>query len=139
MDEDERVEGSAARLFVGAWTLDDFLRQLRIVRRLGPLTQILRSIPGYRAILEQGDVRGERLTSVEAIISSMTAQERRHPRLLRGRAGASRRRRVADGSGTRAPDVTALVKQFEGMTRAIARSWPAWPAWPESPLDGVPE
>jgi signal recognition particle subunit SRP54 len=90
-----------------SFTLEDFQSQLRQLKQMGPLENLLGMLPGMRgAKLPPVDERG--LQRVEAIINSMTPEERRHPTLING----SRRRRIANGSGTSVEDVNRLLKQF---------------------------
>jgi signal recognition particle subunit SRP54 len=92
------------------FTLDDFLAQLRQVRKMGSMTDILKMIPGMsKALPKEFEIPEKDINRVEAIICSMTFQERRRPEVL----NASRRRRIALGSGTQVADVNRLVKQFE--------------------------
>ena len=92
------------------FTLDDFLAQLRQVRKMGSMTDILKMIPGMsKALPKEFEIPEKDINRVEAIICSMTTLERRRPDVL----NASRRRRIAKGSGTQVSDVNRLVKQFE--------------------------
>ena len=106
-----------AKLRKADFTLEDFLEQLQQVQKMGPLGQIVSMIPGMgglakdaQAAVDRGDLR-----RTEAIIRSMTARERRDPGVL----NASRRRRIATGSGTSLTDVNRLVKQFAEMQRLM--------------------
>lgn len=104
----------------GEFTLEDFLEQLRQVRRMGPIDQLLGMLPGMSPALKAGnfEVDEKQLNRIEAIINSMTVEERRNPAIIDG----SRRRRIAAGSGTKVQDVNRLLKQFE-QTRAIMRQF----------------
>jgi signal recognition particle subunit SRP54 len=95
--------------------LDDFLDQMRQVRRLGPLQNLLGMIPGLGNELRGVKVDEREFDRVQAIILSMTPQERRHPELIKG----SRRLRIAKGSGTNVQAVKALIKQFEQMRKLM--------------------
>ncbi|MBE3598049.1 MAG: signal recognition particle protein [Limnochordaceae bacterium] len=97
--------------------LDDFLDQLRQVRRMGPLDQLLSMIPGLgqAKALKGLNVDEKELNRVEAIIQSMTPSERRNPAIIDG----SRRRRIAAGSGTRVQDVNRLLRQYEEARRMM--------------------
>lgn len=104
------------------FTLDDFLAQLSQVKKLGTLDQILGFIPGLsglkKKLNEQNldvDLNGKEMRRLEAIILSMTPQERSDPRIING----SRRKRIAMGSGTRVQDVNKLLKQFEEMRKMM--------------------
>ncbi|HTV72583.1 MAG TPA: signal recognition particle protein [Candidatus Acidoferrales bacterium] len=91
------------------FTLEDFLDQLRQVRKMGSMTEIMKMIPGLSKAMPNVEIDERDLNRVEAIICSMTPRERSHPDVL----NASRRRRIALGSGTQVADVNRLVKQFE--------------------------
>ncbi len=92
------------------FTLDDFLDQMRQMKKLGSMTDILKMVPGLsRALPKDFSVPEKDMSRIEAIICSMTRRERRDPALLNG----SRRKRIALGSGTQVSDVNRLVKQFE--------------------------
>jgi signal recognition particle subunit SRP54 len=98
------------------FTLDDFLDQMRSVRKMGPLKQLMGLLPGIGSALKDIQLPEEELDKTEAIIQSMTAKEREDPDVIDG----SRRRRVARGSGTQAEDVSRLIKGF-GMARDMAK------------------
>src|ERR1700727_262746 len=95
--------------------LDDFLDQLRQIRSLGPLQSLLSMIPGMGKELRGVKVDERDFDRLQAIILSMTPQERRHPELIKG----SRRLRIAQGSGTNVQAVKALIKQFEQMRKVM--------------------
>jgi len=105
------------RLVEGQFDFEDFLDQLKQVKRLGPITDILGMIPGMNRMVKDIDpmLAQDSLKKTEAIISSMTVKERRDPDLL----NASRRRRIAAGSGTTVQDVNMLVKQFREMQKMM--------------------
>lgn len=112
----EAAEKMAAKLRSAEFTLEDFLEQLRQVRNMGPLDQVLGMIPGFSGAKQlQGlQVDEKQLKRIEAIIQSMTPEERSQPAIING----SRRRRIARGSGTSVQDVNRLLKQFE-QTRVL--------------------
>ena len=122
-DVDER---EAARLEEkirrATFDLDDFLGQLRQLRKMGPLSQIMDFIPGVSGLRERmgaAEVDEGDLARVEALILSMTPEERRRPEII----GGSRRRRIARGSGTTPRDVNQLLNQFRQvrkLTRQLA-------------------
>ncbi len=89
-------------------SLEDFLSQMQQIKKMGPLSGILKMLPGMSAIGDI-DIPDNAMSKPEAIIRSMTPRERRHPEIL----NASRRRRIAAGSGTTVQDVNALIRQFE--------------------------
>jgi signal recognition particle subunit SRP54 len=97
--------------------LDDFLDQLKMIRRMGPLTSLLGMIPGLGgAQLQDLKVDERELDRIQAMILSMTPQERHRPELIKG----SRRLRIARGSGTSVQQVSRLIKQF-GQARKVMR------------------
>jgi signal recognition particle subunit SRP54 len=97
------------------FTFDDFLDQLHQIRRMGPLTGLLKMIPGMGAQLGNMKVDERELDRIQAIITSMTKEERTNPSILNG----SRRRRIAQGSGTNVSAVNQLVKQFSQMQKVM--------------------
>jgi signal recognition particle subunit SRP54 len=106
----EQAKELEAKFRKNDFTLDDFLSQLRQVRKMGSMTDILKMIPGMsKALPKDFAIDDKDINRVEAIICSMTRQERYKPDIL----NASRRRRIALGSGTQVADVNRLVKQFE--------------------------
>lgn len=117
----EDAERSADRLMSGRWNFDDFLKQLQMVKKMGPLKQIMGMIPGMSGLMGNVEFSGDELKPVEAIINSMNRKERRNPDLLSGRSGGSRKRRIAKGSGTDVRDVNALIKQFKAMKRMVSQ------------------
>jgi len=113
-DEAERV---ATRMMENRFTLDDFRSQLSQVKKMGPIGQLLGMIPGAGQLAgaAQQAVDDGQLRRIEAMLDSMTPDERRRPELIK----ASRRRRIAAGSGTTAADVNRLLKQFGEMQRLM--------------------
>ncbi len=115
-DEDD-ARALERKLRRNEFGLDDFLEQLRMVRKMGPLTSLLGMIPGFGGHQLQNMNLDEReLDRIQAIILSMTPEERRRPELIKG----SRRLRIARGSGTNVQHVNRLVKQF-GQMRKVMR------------------
>ena len=115
VDDDEAKE-LERKLRKNQFTLEDFLDQLKQIRRMGPLTSLLGMIPGLAGHqLAKMNVDERELDRVEAIILSMTPYERRHPELIKG----SRRLRIAKGSGTTVQQVNQLVKQFDQMRKVM--------------------
>ncbi len=113
----KEAERMAEKLRKNSFTLDDFLDQMQQVKKMGPLGSLMEMIPGFGGAAKQAQAaidRGE-LARVEAIIRSMTHEERNDPGIL----NASRRRRIARGSGTSLPEVNRLVKQFGEMQRVM--------------------
>ncbi len=101
----------------GGLTLEDFLDQMQQVRKMGPMSQVLGMIPGFRNAAKAKDLQVDdgQLDRVEAIVRSMTVQERRHPEIING----SRRRRIAAGSGTSVQEVNQLLSQFKQMRKLM--------------------
>jgi signal recognition particle subunit SRP54 len=97
------------------FTLDDFLDQMQQLRKMGPLTNLLKLMPGVGQQLGQLNVDERELDRLQAIIQSMTPEERREPQIIDG----SRRRRIAQGSGTSVQAVGQLVKQFAQMRKVM--------------------
>jgi signal recognition particle subunit SRP54 len=95
--------------------LDDFLDQMRQIRRMGPLQNILGMLPGVGSQLKGMKIDEKEFDRVQAIILSMTPQERRNPQIINGK----RRIRIAKGSGTNVQGVKALIKQFEQMRKMM--------------------
>jgi signal recognition particle subunit SRP54 len=116
---DEKVsQEQAQRMLSGKFTLEDFADQLRQIRKMGPLSQILDMLPGGMGqMARQVDPKDaeNQLKMTEAIINSMTRQERKDPDVL----NANRRRRIAHGSGTDVQDVNRLMKQFRDAQRMM--------------------
>jgi signal recognition particle subunit SRP54 len=97
------------------FNLEDFFEQLQQIKKMGPLDQLLGMIPGLGAQVKNVKVDDRSLVSIEAIINSMTVQERRNPNILNG----SRRRRIAKGSGTSVQDINRLLNQFGQMKKML--------------------
>ena len=114
--DQQQAKKDAERMLAGEFSLEDFASQLRQVRKMGPIAQVLEMLPGGMGQLaRQIDPKDaeNQLKMTEAIISSMTIQERRRPDVL----NASRRRRIANGSGTEVQDVNRLIKQYREAQR----------------------
>jgi len=114
LDEDHAKE-LERKLRRNEFTFEDFLDQLKMMRRMGPLQSLLGMLPGAGAQLRNVKVDERELDRVEAIVLSMTAEERRRPELIKG----SRRLRIARGSGTTVQQVNQLVKQFGQMQKMM--------------------
>ncbi len=114
-DDAQRLE---KKILENDFTLEDFREQLQTIKKMGPLENILGMLPGMGQIKQQlqgGQVDPKQMGRVEAIISSMTAKERRNHQVLNG----SRRKRIARGSGTSVEDVNRLIKQFIEMKKML--------------------
>ena len=115
--DQEEAERVAQRMIEQRFTLEDFRSQMDQVKKMGPLGQVLQMIPGagQMAGAAQQAVDEGQFKRIEAIIDSMTPEERRRPELIK----ASRRRRIAVGSGTSTADVNRLLKQFVEMQKLM--------------------
>jgi signal recognition particle subunit SRP54 len=114
-DEDQ-AKDLERKLRRNEFTLEDFLGQMKQIRKMGPLTNLLGMLPGLGGQqLKNLKVDERELDRVQAIILSMTAEERRRPELIKG----SRRLRIAKGSGTSVQQVNQLVKQFDQMRKLM--------------------
>jgi len=114
--DQEAAQEQAEKLMSGEFTLEDFANQLRQLRKMGPLGQLLEMLPGGMGqMARQIDPKDaeHQLKLTEAIINSMTLVEKRRPDVL----NASRRRRIARGSGTEVQDVNRLIKQYREAQR----------------------
>lgn len=119
MDE-ESMKDAAAKVRKGEFTLDDFLNQLKQVRKLGSFQNILGMLPGmgkFKDQLKDIDLDGKEVKHIEAIILSMTPQERVNVKILNG----SRRKRIAQGAGVKIQDVNRMMKQFADMQKTMKK------------------
>lgn len=119
MDE-EFMKDAAAKVRKGEFTLDDFLNQLKQVRKLGSFQSILGMLPGmgkFKDQLKDIDLDGKEVKHIEAIILSMTPQERANVKILNG----SRRKRIAQGAGVKIQDVNRMMKQFADMQKTMKK------------------
>lgn len=114
-DEVDEAEAQkmAVKLAEGRMTMDDFLSQIKAIRRMGPIKQLLGMLPGMGAALKDMPIDEKQFDRVEAIIGSMTKSERSEP----DRIERSRAKRIAAGSGTARDEVSRLMKQFDGMSQ----------------------
>ena len=110
---EEEAEEAAAKMAKGQFTLQDFLKQMRMIRRMGPMKQILGLLPGVGGMLKDVDIDERQIDRMEAIILSMTPRERDRVGII----DRSRQKRIAAGSGAKLDDVSRLVKQFEMMQK----------------------
>jgi signal recognition particle subunit SRP54 len=132
--DERQAQQMAEKLRKNAFTLEDFLDQMQQLKRMGPLGGLLEMLPGMGGMAKEAQQAVERgdLGRVEAIIRSMTPSERRDPAIL----NASRRRRIAQGSGTTLPDVNRVIKQFGEMQKLMKqvsggkRGLPSMPSIP---------
>jgi len=115
MDVEEQARLEQKVLGKGRFTLEDFLSTLRQIQKMGPLEQLVKLIPGVGAKLPTANMDPKRMKHIEAIILSMTPEERRKPEILNG----SRRARIARGSGRPVSEVNRLLKQFKEMQKIM--------------------
>jgi signal recognition particle subunit SRP54 len=113
--DEEKAVKLEERIRKSQFTLEDFLERLQEVKKMGPLSQVLSMLPGMNRMPENVSVDDRALVKIEAIIQSMTVEERQKPQIING----SRRRRIATGSGTSVQDVNKLMKQYEQMHRMM--------------------
>lgn len=114
--DEKEAEKAAKKMAKGNFDLDDFLGQLKQIKRLGPLENILKLLPGAKKMgLNNVNIDPKIMARVEAIILSMTPLERKDPSILK----ASRKKRIANGSGTTVTDVNKLLNQFEEMKKMM--------------------
>lgn len=119
MDQDS-LKDAAGKIRKGEFTLDDFLKQLKQIRKLGSFQSILGMIPGmgkFKDQLKDVDLDGKEVKHIEAIILSMTPEERANVKILNG----SRRKRIADGAGVKIQDVNRMIKQFQEMQKTMKK------------------
>lgn len=117
ISEDD-AKSQVAKMRKGKYDLEDFLTNIKQIRKLGPLENILKMLPGARKMgLNNINIDPKQISHVEAIISSMTPKERRNPDILK----ASRKQRIAKGSGVSVEEVNRLLKQFESMKEMMKK------------------
>ena len=115
--DEQQAKQLEKKLRTASFDLDDFLSQLRMVKKMGPVAQLAEMLPGVSSLARQlpEGVEEERLKKIEAIILSMTPKERHNPGIIDG----SRRHRIAQGSGTKTQDVNQLLNQFRQMQKLL--------------------
>lgn len=115
--DEQKAKELEQKMRTASFTLDDFLEQLGQVRNLGPLDELLKMMPGANKIkgLNNIQIEEKQIAHVEAIIRSMTKEEKTHPEIL----NSNRKRRIAKGSGRTVPEVNRLLKQFEDMKKMM--------------------
>jgi signal recognition particle subunit SRP54 len=112
LDQDE-AQRAGQKLLEGDFNLDDFLKQMQQIKKLGPIGKLMEMIPGMNQAMKDVDMSNaeQDMKRIEAVIQSMTSYERRNPKIIK----ASRKRRIATGSGTTVQDVNSLLRQFREM------------------------
>ncbi len=112
---EEEAASAEQALMSGKFTLEDFLQQMQMLKKMGPLQGLLGMLPGMGKELKDVEIEDKQVARIEAIIRSMTPKERADPKILNGR----RRKRIAAGSGTTVTDVNRLVKQFAEVQKVM--------------------
>ncbi len=118
--DEKTARESARKIGKGAFTLDDFLSQMQMMKKMGGIESLMKMIPGMGNLSKQlKDMKPpeEEMKKIEAIIRSMTIKERNNPKILNG----SRRLRIANGSGTQVSDVNKLVNQFTQAQKMMSQ------------------
>jgi signal recognition particle subunit SRP54 len=113
--DEEEAKKATQKLISGQFTLEDFLEQMQQLKKMGPLENIVGMMPDLPPGADPSDVDESRLARMEAIITSMTVEERNNPTVIDG----SRRSRIAKGSGTSVQEVSSLLKQFKEIKRMM--------------------
>lgn len=114
--DEKEAEKTAKKMLKGNFDLEDFLEQLKQIKKLGPLENILKLLPGAKKMgLNNVNIDPKIMKRTEAIVLSMTKEERKNPSILK----ASRKKRIATGSGTKVEDVNKLLNQFEDMKKMM--------------------
>ena len=111
----EKTQKMQSRLLKNEFDLDDFFEQLKKMKKMGSIQGLIEMVPGLNKMIPKQDLDGLDFKPIEAIISSMTKEERAAPEIING----SRRQRIAKGSGTRVQDVNMLLKQFKEMKKMM--------------------
>lgn len=113
--DEKETEDLEKRFRENKFDFDDFLKQIKMIKKMGSLKSLLGMVPGVSSAIKNADVDDKQLVRVESIIQSMTKKERISPKILNG----SRRKRIAKGSGNTIQDVNRLIKQFEQMQQMM--------------------
>jgi signal recognition particle subunit SRP54 len=111
----KEAEDLEKKLLDNKFDFDDFLKQIKTIKKMGSIKSLLGMIPGVGSQLKNADIDEKQFAKVESIIQSMTGQERSNPKILNG----SRRKRIARGSGNSIQEVNKLIKQFSEMQKMI--------------------
>ncbi|HPO56335.1 MAG: signal recognition particle protein [Ignavibacteriales bacterium] len=115
--DDKEAEKLEEKFRKNKFDLEDFLKQIRMIKKMGSLSSIIGMIPGMNKAIKNEQIDESALVKVEAIIHSMTKEERRNPKILNG----NRRKRISRGSGTSIQDVNRLLKQFAEMQKMMSK------------------
>ncbi len=114
---EKEAEDLEKKLLSNKFDFEDFLKQIKMIKKMGSLKSLMAMIPGINSAIKNADIDDKQLVKVEAIIQSMTKKERAKPRILNG----SRRKRIARGSGSSIQDVNRLIKQFNEMQKMMKK------------------
>ena len=113
--EDEEAEELEKKIRKNEFTLDDYLDQMKKIRKMGSFKQLLAMVPGIPKEIRDADIDEKQIYRIDAIITSMTKEERRNPKIL----NASRRQRIAKGSGNSVQDINRFINQFQEMQKMM--------------------
>ncbi len=113
--DEKETDELEKKFLANKFDFDDFLKQIKMIKKMGSLKSLISMIPGVSSSIKNADVDDKQLVKVESIIQSMTIRERENPKILNG----SRRKRIARGSGNSIQDVNRLIKQFEEMQKMV--------------------
>jgi signal recognition particle subunit SRP54 len=141
IDEEEALKAQA-KLQQGKFDLEDFLSAMRQLKRMGPLRQVMEMMPGFNKMAAMPEMEealeGDQMKHIEAMVLSMTREERRNPEIING----SRRKRIARGSGTTVQDINQLIEQFSEMRTMIRQMSTGKGKWAQfarqAGMEGVP-
>jgi signal recognition particle subunit SRP54 len=113
--DQKEAENLEKKLLSNQFDFEDFLKQIKMIKKMGSLQSLMGMIPGMNKTIKNADVDDKQIVKVESIIQSMTKLERKNPKVLNG----SRRKRIAIGSGNSIQDVNRLLKQFKEMQKMM--------------------
>ena len=114
--DEKEAEKTAKKMMKGNFDLEDFLSQLNQIKKLGPLENLIKLLPGAKKMgLNTAKIDPKQMAHIEAIVLSMTPEERKHPEIIK----ASRKQRIAKGCGLNVSDVNKLLNQFEEMKKMM--------------------
>ncbi len=137
VDEDDMMN-LMEKMMSGKYNYNDFLKQLKMIKRMGSLGGLMKLIPGVNKMMKNADIDEKQLVYIEALIGSMTHSERKNPDLIR--RSSSRRRRIAEGSGKRVSDVNKLIQNLEQQTAMFKQMSKMDPNQidPKNPMKSMP-
>ncbi len=136
VDEDDMMN-MMEKMMSGKYNFNDYLKQLKMIKRMGSLGGLMKMIPGAGKMLKNANVDDQQLVNIETLIGSMTKEERKKPELIR--KNASRRRRIANGSGRKVAEVNRLLDTLEQQKQTVKRMGSMDPSQldPKNPLKGM--